>query len=135
MKQLVVVLQLSAEGYFTYRNLINNLKLKLMNPIRLGKLQNMTMLELTAKIVGSGMEGTENPNTNIYISTSRPNKHIDDFTITELENILNNRKRQQLQHDAHMFRLNNTELYNFMISEHQNRLHEGGYGEIDEWYE
>lgn len=106
-----------------------------MNPIRLGKLQNMTMLELTAKIVGSGMEGTENPNTNIYISTSRPNKHIDDFTITELENILDNRKKEKLHHDAHVFRLNNRELYDFMIREHHNRLHEGGYGEIDEWYE
>ena len=62
---LVLLLQLSAEGYLTYSNLINNLKYKLMEPIRLGKLQNMTMLELTAKIVGSGMEGTENPNTNI----------------------------------------------------------------------
>lgn len=115
---LVLLLQLSAEGYLTYSNLINNLKHKLMLPIRLGKLQNMTMLELTAKIVGSGMEGTENPNTNIYISTSRPNKHIDDYSIEELQNIISNKKTEKLRHEAHVLRITNLELYNFIIDEH-----------------
>jgi len=104
--------------YLTYRNLINNLKHKLMLPIRLGKLQNMTMQELTAKIVGSGMEGTENPNTNIYISTSRPNKHIDDYSIEELRNIIHNRETQKLQHEAHLLRMNNPDLWNFIIDEY-----------------
>ena len=89
-----------------------------MEPIRLGKLQNMTMQELTAKIVGSGMEGTENPNTKIYISTSRPNKHIDDYSIEELQNIIHNRKTQKLQHEAHILRMNNPDLWNFIIDEY-----------------
>ncbi len=89
-----------------------------MLPIRLGKLQNMTMLELTATIVESSMEGTENPNTKIYISTSRPNKHIDEYSIEELQNIISNRKTQKLQHEAHILRTNNPELWNFIIDEY-----------------
>lgn len=89
-----------------------------MEPIRLGKLQKMTMLELTAKIVGSGMEGTENENTLIYISTSKPKKNIDDYSIEELQNIIHNRKTQKLQHEAHILRMNNPDLWNFIIDEY-----------------
>ena len=67
---------------------------------------------------GTGMEGTENPNTNIYISTSRPNKHIDDYSIEELQNIISNKKTEKLRHEAHVLRITNLELYNFIIDEH-----------------
>ena len=46
------------------------------------------------------------------------NLRFDDYSIEELQNIIDNRKTQKLQHEAHLLRMNNPDLWNFIIDEY-----------------
>jgi hypothetical protein len=79
-----------------------------MKRIRFSKLQALS--PEVSVMLGNDI----NPNTLVYITTERPEKSINDYTVDELEALLIIAKEEKLKHDAHVLYLQNPKLYEYI---------------------